>query len=667
MAWALTAYDTQASSTDNPVTMAFDCNGADLLVVCIYIQDFNDRTGSTPTYDSSNMTDSGQGRVNYGYESHIEMWYIVNPSSGSNNISVPNDDGISIALGVSAYTGVNTSDPLDTSAENGSTSAGSGIRECEITTSAAGKLIVDMLEDGESTVPTNNSHTLIYSVDIGAATINSQYTTDDGSSGITLEYTPYDTDDWAMIVCAFNPAPAWALTASDTQDDSSSNPVTLAFDCNGADLLIVGLNDEFNTRSGAVTYDGVNMTDSGQGLIGGGVEAYTEVWYLVNPSSGSNNISIPNSSSMEIAIVCSAWTGVNTSDPLDTSAENHSTGTDASCNITTGSAGKLIVDMLSHGSNDVPSANSHTLIATQDIGFRVCGSQYTTGDGSSGITLTWTTGTSANWGVIVCAFNPAGGEETEPVLMRYTGAEWVPATLKTAEGEGAEWNLTASDSGWHGTNDPHTGDFNCNGADLLVLCIYINSNSQRNDDAPTYNGIEMTDSGQGEVIYGSEGHVEMWYLVNPASGANRISVPNGSNLETYLGVSAWTGVNTSDPMDTSAEDGSASSGTRSCSITTSAAGKLIIDTLMDGCSTAPSANSHTLIYSNDVGVRSINSQYTTDDGSSGVTLEYTPYGDDDWAMIVCAFNPAGSFDFGDRPVYMWDGAQWIQVNTVGDQ
>ena len=200
--YELTAQAAQAASTANPVTMSFDCAGGDLLVVKVFTISAT-RGGAVPTFNSVNMTDSSEGSVSSGSEANVELFYLASPSSGAQTISVPNTGGAGVSLIVSAWSGVDTTDPFDTS--NSALNAGSANPSCAITTGAAGKLIVDAMMGGLLTLPTANSDIQISGSDLGAYTISSQFSLRDGSAGITLSYT-LGSDDWAMIVISFNPA-----------------------------------------------------------------------------------------------------------------------------------------------------------------------------------------------------------------------------------------------------------------------------------------------------------------------------------------------------------------------------------------------------------------------------------------------------------------------------
>lgn len=210
----------------------------------------------------------------------------------------------------------------------------------------------------------------------------------------------------------------WSITASATQADSSSNPVVMAFDCNGADFLVLFIGSEDfpqqRPRSGgAPTYGGVAMTDCGQGIVlsgGTGNEAQGEIWVLANPAAGANNISIPNSDGIDIVPVAVAGTGCNTADPLDASGENHNAGSiNPTVSVTTGGSGKLTINGLCTGASTVPDGNSHTLITVNDNGAWCTGAQYTTNDLSGGGNMSWPDATSDDWVCMWVSLNEAGG------------------------------------------------------------------------------------------------------------------------------------------------------------------------------------------------------------------------------------------------------------------
>lgn len=213
---------------------------------------------------------------------------------------------------------------------------------------------------------------------------------------------------------------AISQTATGAQTWSTDNPVTFAFDCNAGDLLVFGFASyEDVTNVGVPTYNGVNMTDSGQGTVTQ-VSSQVEQWYLVSPASGSNTVSISNPDGRNIAIFVSAWSGVDTGDPLDTSASNTGTDTTPSTLITTVAINELIIDIVYNGQGTIYDSNSHTLIS--EITGKA--SQYTLDDGTGGVTLSWIHSNQGNWVHIVAAFNPEGVAPPAGDIESVLGVAW---------------------------------------------------------------------------------------------------------------------------------------------------------------------------------------------------------------------------------------------------
>jgi len=85
---------------------------------------------------------------------------------------------------------------------------------------------------------------------------------------------------------------------------ATSTSLTLSTDCTGADILLVG----FTLGSGtvtSVTYNGVSMTLATSNTSG--ISGY--LYYLVAPSSGTNNVVITPSGSTTINAISACYSG----------------------------------------------------------------------------------------------------------------------------------------------------------------------------------------------------------------------------------------------------------------------------------------------------------------------------------------------------------------------
>ena len=99
------ATNAQAVSTSDPVTQSITCDSSvRLLVVMITVGGATTRTGGTPTYNGTALT---QASTTTYYatspETNIEMWYLINPSIGTYDVSIPNNGSLEVSLITSRF------------------------------------------------------------------------------------------------------------------------------------------------------------------------------------------------------------------------------------------------------------------------------------------------------------------------------------------------------------------------------------------------------------------------------------------------------------------------------------------------------------------------------------------------------------------------------------
>lgn len=133
--------------------------------------------------------------------------------------------------------------------------------------------------------------------------------------------------------------------------------------------------------------------------------------------------------------------------------------------------------------------------------------------------------------------------------------------------------------------------FNCPaGTSVLILCIGWNAVSARTGGSPTFNGVPMVDSGQGQVSQGGgETTVEVWYMLAPPTGTGyTISVPNTGVLSLWLSASCYSSATGVSAFDLSAvATGNSANG--SVNITPTVDGAAIIAALTSGFRDVPIA------------------------------------------------------------------------------
>jgi len=189
----------RVTGTANPLLVSHTCgSGATLLVLSLVVAGATTRTGGAPSYNGVAMTQVETTKI--ATETNCEMWYLVNPSIGTYNVSIPNSGGLTLYAITSSYKAASGyTSALDVSTSGTGVSADPSLT---VTTSASGEALVDVLGDGYNTAPTGNGYVLLYSTDDGLYSDNAQYWCSTYAGSITFDWT-VASDDWCMILGAF--------------------------------------------------------------------------------------------------------------------------------------------------------------------------------------------------------------------------------------------------------------------------------------------------------------------------------------------------------------------------------------------------------------------------------------------------------------------------------
>ena len=202
------------------------------------------------------------------------------------------------------------------------------------------------------------------------------------------------------------------------------------------------------------------------------------------------------------------------------------------------------------------------------------------------------------------------------------------------------WTLDTATQGTYDSSNPNTVNHTCS-ADtrLLVLVIFVNGSDARSGSAVTYNGVQMTDSGEGFVVH-TECGVEVWYLLNPPTGSSyEVSIANLSTPARNLQPS----VMSFEPSagDCAKDNNNSATGTTqnpSLSLTVGATGNLIVGALGSGDRDVPTAGTNfTLVHTLDAGNQTWGSEYDLAGSADPVTVAFNTSRADDWGLIGLAF------------------------------
>ncbi len=186
------------------------------------------------------------------------------------------------------------------------------------------------------------------------------------------------------------------VTATDTT-------CTRSHTCSGSNRLLMAHVAVNGQDSATVKYNAVSMTLHTRFNISG---RRHEIWYLVAPDTGTNNIVVTTGSAAEIAIAGTSFTEVNQSSPIGTTSDNSNSSTFVSVSSTVTSTGIAIDFLLTdqNGSSQAADAGQTNARSFNGGNFDL-GTSIETGAGS--VTMGWTwTGVASNR-ILVAPINDA--------------------------------------------------------------------------------------------------------------------------------------------------------------------------------------------------------------------------------------------------------------------
>jgi hypothetical protein len=220
---------------------------------------------------------------------------------------------------------------------------------------------------------------------------------------------------------------AIAFDAVSEDKTSATTNLTYAHTCSGTDRFLyvaVTTISKASPTISAVTYGGVSMTLlSGNVLVFSGTNWFHHVYYLANPASGSNNVSITANSGGTIRSGCVSYTGVDQSNPIITSNFGSGTGGTLSISLTTGLTGWWIVSGANIDAAFAAGSVTDTLRASYAGLCDIADSNNDETAQTASATMTYA-GTR-EWGGVAAAIKPAGGgggpTPTSPLMMMGVG------------------------------------------------------------------------------------------------------------------------------------------------------------------------------------------------------------------------------------------------------
>ena len=211
---------------------------------------------------------------------------------------------------------------------------------------------------------------------------------------------------------------AVAYDNSSTAELAGDSSKTFSHTVTGSDLILIvfAFIDQTGNSVSSVTYNGENLTflatanQSGNGEI--------EAWYLINPSTGANNVVLTMSAGSNGGVSATSLTGIDVRDPI----RSYTTGTGAtsSSSVTydrnNSSSGVLVIDgLVMNGFNSGDGTNMSGVPSssqTERLDFKcdqwqrglVSTKQVT--DGNTTMSWTLSGGTLQGWASVAIVLNP---------------------------------------------------------------------------------------------------------------------------------------------------------------------------------------------------------------------------------------------------------------------
>lgn len=206
-------FDTKSvfNGISDPLTSSYTCGvGATVFVLGIVTESTN-RAGGAPTYDGNTLLQVPSSPQNSATVD-AELWYMFDPPTGSaKQISIPNSGTIGVRGIASSWISSTGASALDIDAGGTGSTA---IASQAITPTVDGAAVIDICGTQHNDVPSANSQTILFSVDSFSVSHNAQYNLQEVAAELTFSWTQDGADDWAIVVAAFKPVIAYALTAA---------------------------------------------------------------------------------------------------------------------------------------------------------------------------------------------------------------------------------------------------------------------------------------------------------------------------------------------------------------------------------------------------------------------------------------------------------------------
>lgn len=204
----------------------------------------------------------------------------------------------------------------------------------------------------------------------------------------------------------------------------SSITISLTVGNNNNRLLVVGVMSEEpgaptgNLVVSGITYDGVALTKIDADQETGASTTRCELWYLLNPNTGTHNVVITFTGSIQGAFGGAiSYYGVKQVAP-EISAKAHATGTDPTVTLITSASNALVVDSVVNGTEgNTLTLDSGTQRFNTNAGTILDAGMSEVIQATPGsVSRNWTISASSRWAQVAASFAPAIATRIKDVI-----------------------------------------------------------------------------------------------------------------------------------------------------------------------------------------------------------------------------------------------------------
>ncbi|MGA9673360.1 MAG: IPT/TIG domain-containing protein [Terracidiphilus sp.] len=428
-------------------------------------------------------------------------------------------------------------------------------------------------------------------------------------------YGPYSAVATASI-------PAYFDNAADGGNNGGSTlSLTYAYTVgsNPNSLLLVSLVGDTSVDDiSSVKYASASMTLVKKVQTPSGRWHY--LYSLLSPASGTNNVVITAASAHYLISEASSWyNAAQSGQPQAVATNTATTGASLTTSLPAGSSSAIVIESMWAPQGIFPGNGSSELL--EDSVFQSLGMFSSI---PSPVTSAFPTSISNNWGGQAPASSIAASFS---LASSGTGAITYDNSADGGNNGGSTTSLTY----------PYTVGA---GANRLLIVNLVGDTSADNISSVTYAGTLMTFLGK--VQAASNNWQYLYYLVNPASGANNIVITAGSAHYLISQAASWYNVRQSAQPEVSVSNTAPTANTSiTTSLTTASSGALVVQGIWSYGHLAAGAGATPIIIDAAIGGAGIFASSTSPVTPAGsVSMTTISDGSQSSGVIMASFAPA---------------------------